>query len=430
MTATWNDPARSDHKPVRRIAARGACFSATEDHVLFAAGGLETPLRSVREGSGLELIEVPEATDLTSVSEEEAWFLGIMAAEGFVHERKARFYSTEDALIEAVRSCWERLTGGWTSGRRGRSGFENGTDAYQLDLNGAPDYCAWIRAQLYTRRATKRVPIRVLNAPAAARLAFLRGYNLGDGLRAGHGTYEFKSFKTNSAALAQGLWWLAHRTLGQRTILCVEQRDERVYYQINLNSPSTRGRKGAHLQRPLAEIVKIEEVKQPGWLFDLATASGTFHAGVGAGWMHNSPRRGLEFVTRKVSDGAARIALGRATELRLGNLDAKRDWGFAGDYVDAMWRMLQQPEPDDYVVATGVAHSVRELVEIAFARVDLDWTKHVVIDPKLERPAEVDMLLGDASKARDRLGWKPRVWFRELVEQMVDADLERLRSGR
>jgi GDPmannose 4,6-dehydratase len=145
---------------------------------------------------------------------------------------------------------------------------------------------------------------------------------------------------------------------------------------------------------------------------------------------HESPRRGLEFVTRKVTDGAARVALGLASELRLGNTDARRDWGFAGDYVDAMWRMLQQPEPDDYVIATGVAHSVRELVEIAFARAGLDWEKHVVIDPKLVRPAEVDLLLGDASKARDQLGWKPRVAFRELVEQMVDADLERLRASR
>jgi GDPmannose 4,6-dehydratase len=144
---------------------------------------------------------------------------------------------------------------------------------------------------------------------------------------------------------------------------------------------------------------------------------------------HESPRRGLEFVTRKVTHGAARIALGRARELRLGNLDAKRDWGFAGDYVDAMWRMLQQPEPDDYVIATGEAHSVRELVEIAFARVGLEWEKHVVVDPRLVRPAEVDLLLGDASKARQRLGWKPRVSFRELVERMVDADLAELRDA-
>lgn len=182
--------------------------------------------------------------------------------------------------------------------------------------------------------------------------------------------------------------------------------------------------------RSLPQIVGIEELKGPGWLFDLATASGTFHAGVGAGWMHNSPRRGLEFVTRKVSNGVARIALGASSELRLGNLDAKRDWGYAGDYVEAMWRMLQQSAPDDFVVATGETHSVRELVEIAFARAGLDWRKYVVVDPKLVRPAEVDLLLGDASKARDRLGWKPRVSFRELVELMVDADLERLRAER
>jgi GDPmannose 4,6-dehydratase len=144
---------------------------------------------------------------------------------------------------------------------------------------------------------------------------------------------------------------------------------------------------------------------------------------------HESPRRGLEFVTRKVSDGVARIALGLASELPLGNLDARRDWGFAGDYVDAMWRMLQQPEPDDYVVATGETHSVRELVEVAFAHAGLDWQRHVRTDPKMVRPAEVDLLLGDPTKAREQLGWKPRVSFRELVAMMVDADLERLRAG-
>jgi GDPmannose 4,6-dehydratase len=141
---------------------------------------------------------------------------------------------------------------------------------------------------------------------------------------------------------------------------------------------------------------------------------------------HESPRRGIEFVTRKVSDGVARIKLGLASELRLGNLDAKRDWGFAGDYVDAMWRMLQQPTPQDYVVGTGVAHSVRELVELAFDRVGLDWRKHVVVDPRFLRPAEVDLLLADPSKARTDLGWTPEVSFERLVRMMVDADLGRL----
>ena len=144
---------------------------------------------------------------------------------------------------------------------------------------------------------------------------------------------------------------------------------------------------------------------------------------------HESPRRGLEFVTRKVTDGVARIKLGLAEHLTLGNLDARRDWGFAGDYVDAMWRMLQQDEPDDYVVATGVTNTVGRLVERAFAHADLDRDAHVRTDPALIRPAEVDLLVGDPAKARERLGWEPAVSFERLVQMMVDADLERLRRS-
>ena len=138
---------------------------------------------------------------------------------------------------------------------------------------------------------------------------------------------------------------------------------------------------------------------------------------------HESPRRGRQFVTRKVTHGAARIKLGVGQELKLGNLEAKRDWGFAGDYVEAMWLMLQQPTPDDFVIATGETHSVRELCEVAFARVGLDWEKHVVVDQTHVRPAEVDRLIGDAGKARRVLGWSPKVSFRNLVEMMVDADV-------
>jgi GDPmannose 4,6-dehydratase len=144
---------------------------------------------------------------------------------------------------------------------------------------------------------------------------------------------------------------------------------------------------------------------------------------------HESPRRGIEFVSRKVTDGAARIKLGLARELRLGNLEAKRDWGYAGDYVDAMWRMLQQEKPQDYVIGSGQAHSVRELVDLAFTHVGLDYRQYVVSDPKYYRPAEVDVLLADPSKARRELGWTPKVGFAELVGMMVDADLERLSAA-
>jgi GDPmannose 4,6-dehydratase len=145
---------------------------------------------------------------------------------------------------------------------------------------------------------------------------------------------------------------------------------------------------------------------------------------------HESPRRGKEFVTRKITDGVARIKLGLAKELRMGNLDAKRDWGFAGDYVKAMWLMLQQAEPDDYVIATGESHSVREFLELAFARVGLNWKDYVVVDPRFLRPAEVDYLLGDPAKARKKLGWKPEVTFEGLINMMMDADLERLKRAR
>ena len=140
---------------------------------------------------------------------------------------------------------------------------------------------------------------------------------------------------------------------------------------------------------------------------------------------HESPRRGLEFVTHKVTDAVAKIKVGKATELRLGNLDAKRDWGFAGDYVKAMWLMLQQSSADDYVIATGKTHSVRELVQIAFSHVGLDWEKYVKLDKNFLRPAEVDLLVGDASKAKKQLGWEPVVSFEEMVKMMVDADIER-----
>jgi GDPmannose 4,6-dehydratase len=143
---------------------------------------------------------------------------------------------------------------------------------------------------------------------------------------------------------------------------------------------------------------------------------------------HESPRRGLEFVTRKVTYHTAKIKLGIGNELRLGNLDAQRDWGFAGDYVEAMWLMLQQDSPDDYVVATGKTHTVERLLDVAFGCVDLDWKNYVVLDPKFMRPAEVDLLIGDPSKAHAKLGWEPNVTFEQMIQMMVEADIERLKK--
>lgn len=166
------------------------------------------------------------------------------------------------------------------------------------------------------------------------------------------------------------------------------------------------------------------------WITVNYRESYNLHASSGILFNHESPRRGLEFVTRKVTHHAARIKLGLAHELRIGNLDARRDWGFAGDYVQAMWLMLQQDTPDDYVVATGVTHSVEHLLEVAFACVDLDWRNYTVQDSAFMRPAEVDLLVGDPSKAEAVLGWEPRVSFEQLIQMMVESDLQQLKNGR
>jgi len=164
------------------------------------------------------------------------------------------------------------------------------------------------------------------------------------------------------------------------------------------------------------------------WITVNYRESYNMHASSGILFNHESPRRGLEFVTRKIAHGVARIKLGLDRELRLGNLDARRDWGFAGDYVEAMWLMLQQDQPDDYVVATGETYSVRQFCELAFNVVDLDYRDYVVMDERFMRPAEVDLLIGDPSKAREKLGWKPKVSFPQLVQMMVESDLKLLKD--
>jgi GDPmannose 4,6-dehydratase len=283
-----------------------------------------------------------------------------------------------------------------------------------------------LRGELYTRDGHKRVPRRILNASPQLQLTFLTAYNLGDGLRAGHGIDTFKSFRTTSPALAAGLVWMARTALGRRVSIYLQPGalGGGSSYLINLSSGLTVGAIGAHLRRPQAEVRRVARRPYEGWMFDLETESGRFAAGVGSVVVHNSPRRGLEFVTRKVTNAAARIKLGLQSEVALGNMDAKRDWGYAGDYVRAMWLMLQQPEPDDYVIGTGATHSVRAMVELAFARAGIDdWERHVRADERFMRPADVDALVADPTKARQELGWEPQVSFEELIAMMVEADL-------
>ncbi len=427
ITATRRRHSDPDHR-LLCIQARGGIVEATGHHRMLDADRDEVRADALEEGDRVALCdEFPHPPLWTVVSEEMAEFLGLMVADGWVDRKagaKVCFTNNDPLLRSRVAQLWARLFLGRAKEWEGRSGFDPDAVVGKVNLTGSSGARAWLREQLYTPTAHKQVPPLVLNADTEIWEAFLNGYYAGDGLKRGKGM----SVKTNSAVLAQGLCWMYH-WLDQPASVYVEQRAGRAYYQLNLAAVQV-GAKGAHLRKDPAEIMRIgEPVEDSEFVFDLETESGHLCAGVGRVVVHNSERRGLEFVTRKVTHGAAAIKLGLAEELALGNLDAERDWGYAKDYVEAMWLMLQRDQPEDYVIATGKANSVRRLVEIAFEHVGLDPDQHVRLDPRFLRPAEVEHLIGDPSKARAQLGWEPRTSFEDMVRLMVDSDLELLSSG-
>src|SRR6266545_2674769 len=426
ITATRRRRRDPDHR-LLSVETRAGSVEVTAHHSMIDADGDRLRADEVGESSELALCdELPTSPNWTVLPSELAELLGLLVADGHISRAgKVRFTNNDWSLRTKVAQLWSQSFLGAATEWQGVSGWNPENPVFSVNLSGVPGVGVWLRDQLYTRSGHKQIPTVVLNSSAEAREAFLRGYYAGDGLKRGNGM----SVKTNSPVLALGLCWL-YQLEGQTLSVYLERRGAETYYQLNLASRVRVGAKGAHLRKNPAEVRRVVELDTAGeeWLFDLETESGRFCAGVGRLLVHNSPRRGLEFVTRKISDGVARIKLGLADELRLGNLDPQRDWGFAGDYVEAMSLMLQHDEPEDFVIATGQPHSVREFVEHAFGHVGLDPDRYVKTDPEFLRPAEVDHLVGDASKAREKLGWEPRVSFRELVAMMVDADLERLRG--
>jgi GDPmannose 4,6-dehydratase len=422
ITATRRRRTDRDHR-LLSIEGRAGVVEVTAHHQMLDADRETLPAGSVEAGMRLALADaMPASQDWTAVTPEMAEFLGLMVADGYVPlgATAADFANNDEGLRFRITQLWSKLFLGRATGLILTSGWNPDRVVEHVRLVGAPRVAPWLREQLYTRTGHKQVPALILNAGAEARRAFLDGYYAGDGLKRGKG----QSVKTNSAVLAQGLYWLYHLE-GQPASVYAEHRAGKTYYQLNLPSLVRVGAKGQHLRQDPAEVRRVveAEVADDEFVFDLETESGVFCAGVGGIVVHNSPRRGLEFVTRKITWHAAAIKLGLIDELRLGNLEAERDWGFAGDYVRAMWLMLQQDEPDDFVIATGVAHSVRYCVEVAFAHAGIAVEDHVVIDPSFLRPAEVEHLIGDASKAKRQLGWVPEVSFEELVHMMVDADI-------
>jgi GDPmannose 4,6-dehydratase len=426
ITATRRRRTDPDHE-LLSVQTRGGVVDVTAHHTML--DDERAPLRAdeVEEGVDLAIADwMPNAPGWTAIAHEMAELLGLLTADGYVSEDGGQVkFTNNDFLIRCrAMELWSRVFLGLSRESIGTSGFDVDGSVNFVSFSGARSIGPWLREQLYTSSAFKQVPPVVLNADCDVQRAYLNGYYAGDGLKKGNG----ESIKTNSAVLAQGLC-LMYFNQRQPASVYVEQRGGRTYYQLNLRSAARVGAKGQHLLRSPTEVRRVTPATVPSdeWVFDLETESGVFCAGVGRLVVHNSPRRGLEFVTRKITWHAAAIKLGLAKELRLGNLDAERDWGYAKDYVEAMWLMLQRDVPEDYVIATGEAHSVRECCEVAFDEAGLgDFERYVTIDPAFVRPAEVDHLIGDPSKAARDLGWKPQTSFEELIRLMTRADLELL----
>jgi GDPmannose 4,6-dehydratase len=426
ITATRRRRIDPDHRGLS-VQAHGGVVDVTAHHHMLDADREQLRAGDIAEGDRLALFdEFPCSNEWSAVAPEAGELLGLLAADGHVSRDggHVRFINNDAILRTRVAQLWSRCFAGTSTEWGGRSGFDATREVHAVNLNSARGLGGWLREQLYTPGGHKQVPPLVLNATGDVTEAFLRGYYAGDGLKRGRG----ESIKTNSPVLAQGVCWL-YALQGQDASVYVEHRDGKAYYQLNLRSSTPAGMKRAHLLEDPAEVRRIDTAVVPDdeWLFDIETASGVFAAGLGRLVVHNSPRRGLEFVTRKITWHAAAIKHGLRDELALGNLDAERDWGYAKDYVEAMHLMLQQDAPEDYVIATNRTHTVRECVQIAFDEAGLpDWESHVRLDPKFLRPAEVDQLIGDPAKAKKQLGWEPTTSFEELVRLMTRSDLELL----
>ncbi len=436
LTATKRKDDLSDFD-CKIVNSRHGIIEVTNHHNMLDRNQEKVKTRDVVEGSKLLHGSFPIGKSISCVSITEATFLGMMVGDGYVSKdgKRGQFSNNSDELIKEIENLWTKISLGFTTIREFKTEYGK---IRQVILNGNHEYLRLIRNEIYTSDSFKKVPDKILNADKETQLAFLRGYNLTDGLKSNNCTYEFKGFKTNSIVLAQGLLFLISQTTNQDFNITFEEDENNYgYYSINILSPVK------NLLKEEKEEVKktLYHRNQPEWVFDIEVGSGKFMGGVGNIVIANSPRRGETFVTRKITRAVARISLGLQEKIYLGNLDAKRDWGHSKDSTEAMWLILQQDNPDDYVIATGQQHSVRDFCNLAFREIgiEIDWQGSgvdekginkgtgdvlVEVDPRYFRPSEVESLLGDSTKAREKLGWSPKISFESLVKEMVECDLK------
>ncbi len=356
--------------------------------------------------------------------------VGLLCGDGFIGEKSFRLINSNSAIIEEFKKLCNRCFCNVSFNvKEYKSGF--GGITTNVGVSSVPvEIVSYLRKELYELKTKhKKVPSFILNSSIENKHNFLSGYYLADGLKRGRTDYEFESFTTNSPILAQGILYLVTCVTKQDFNINVEFRDDKRYYHVNLLSPNSNDKVGnAFKNRNVLKKKQEFEVKNQH-VYDIETKSGIVMAGIGNLVVGNSQRRGETFVSKKITTAAAMIKHNLQDKLFLGNLEAKRDWGYAKEFASAMHLMLQQEIPEDFVIATGESHSVREFCEVTFDYLGLgDYNKYIEIDPRLFRPQEVPHLLGDFSKAKQKLGWEPKVKFEQLVKIMVDYDLTQIKE--
>jgi GDPmannose 4,6-dehydratase len=405
--------------------APGASIATTPNHKLVKTKIETKEAREMTNGTQLVLGRYPDCRISKFITEEFAELLGLLAGDGHI-SKGVRLTNNDPIIQQNFIALAKKTFFNITSSINSHVSGYNGTTTH-VDLHGlTQSQCEVLREMLYeTRTKHKKVPAIILNAKSEIQLAFLKGYNQADGLKQDKTNYEFKSFKTNSPLLAQGILYLVNNTIKSEYCINTFEQNGKVYHQINLRSPNKTRSKGDHLildNNIVKKIINRSEDNQH--VFDIETESGIVMAGIGIAIVGNSPRRGSNFVTRKITLGIKDIVAGKIQKIKLGNIDTARDWGFAGDFVKAMWLMLNHDYADDYVIGTGETHTIREFLELAFQIAGLgDYQNFIEIDPGLYRPAEVNYLKANWTRAREELGWRPSVHFRDLVRMMVEADL-------
>lgn len=407
-----------DGKKLISVQARAGIVEATQHHNMLDQDMNEKKAGSFKPGDKILLSKkFPSLNGWTSITLEMAEFLGYLVADGCISGNRIQFTNNDQILLDRVTELWSKLFLGTTHQYSAISGFNKSKSVQQLNLNGNNNISKWLRTQIYTETSLKKVPQIILNANLEIQEAFLKGYYSGDGLKSGNN----ESIKTNSSFLAQGICWI-YFNKGKLCSTYVEFKNNTNYYQLNVLTDSILGK---HLIKDPSEVRKINDaIVYTDWVFDIETGSSVLMAGVGRAVIHNSPRRGETFVTRKITRAATRIKLGLQNKLYLGNLDAQRDWSHASDVAEGMYKIITAPSADDYVIASGEMHSVKEFAEKVFAKLGLDYRDYVEFDPRYLRPSEVDALCGDPSKIKNNLGWEPKYNFDSLVDEMIDADMK------